>query len=314
MQEMWRPCGVKSYNLFYCVNKNTKKCKSIRRIHENGNITISSHSKSCSIFQRKVKKKMHSIKILEKKENTEIICLENTNNLLVKNHSNSDDSILLYGTGYEGGLEENIIFKNEIKKTHCNSNNINLNSLIEIEDMNTNQKPDTNRQENNNIEKKFNQKINKKDFEGQTKTHKYCEEITKQKILAFPKIKYKEPKLKLPKQIKNDREKLKNSLLEALKEKGLHFCDDLKFPQGKINIPKKVLESIQKLSKENEFTFAEFKVGSRNFNYGPVVVEKMEPQGFIVRATRNIPSHTIISEYVGLILPYNIKTMEGRTQ
>jgi hypothetical protein len=88
----------------------------------------------------------------------------------------------------------------------------------------------------------------------------------------------------------------------------MFFCDDLKM---KVPNPNKVLNCIQELSIKNIHIFEEFKVGSRNFIYGTLIVEKADPQCFIVRSTSKILSHPIIAEYGGCVVPYNLKIMEN---
>ena len=293
---MWKPFKDKKYVLFYCTNKNIKKCKSIKRIHENGDITTSGHSKSCYALQKKLKIKSQVLRHPEKKFDIEssvlVYATEEEDKTMTENDNLSIE--LNLKTDKPNTLYEKVC--KLLLKEPSLQETISIRNLTEDDEINI----------TNSIE----EPISKNNFQGLPKTHETYQEFLIKNKLALPNKEIKETRLKLPKQTEKEAFHLKTTLLAAINEKKMFFSDDLKFPHGKLKIPGKYLKDIQELSIKNIHIFEEFKVGFRKFNYGPLVVEKMEPQGFVVKSTNKIPSHTIIAEYAGSVVPYDSKTME----
>lgn len=78
-------------------------------------------------------------------------------------------------------------------------------------------------------------------------------------------------------------------------------------------IPKMYTDEIQTLSTENLHVFQEFKVRCRKAIYAPFKLEENPIQGFVVRAIKSIPVHTLICEYTGSVVKKNnsIKTEDS---
>ena len=132
-------------------------------------------------------------------------------------------------------------------------------------------------------------------------------------LTIVPNVEEKQEKyvFKIAPMENEDVETFQKSFVKAMKKKNFIFCDDLKFPEGKYSIPKKYFEEIQTLSTENLHVFEEFKVRSRKAVYAPLTVEVDPMQGYIVRANRSIPVHTLICEYTGSVMKKNNSTMQN---
>lgn len=92
------------------------------------------------------------------------------------------------------------------------------------------------------------------------------------------------------------------NLIYAFKAKNIIFDDDLRFsnPRCPPQSNDSSLEpNLQKISKMNYLIFQRFKELTRQGQYAPIRIEEDKIQGFIVRATEDIPSNTLICEYVG---------------
>lgn len=112
-----------------------------------------------------------------------------------------------------------------------------------------------------------------------------------------------EGKLKLPKALSNkQKESMQKSLYRALTVKNIVFSDDLVFldKDCPIELNNSLLEpSIQKMSLYNTQIFKKFKMQSRKGEYGPIKIIDDSIQKFVVQATDDIPTNTIICEYAG---------------
>lgn len=93
---------------------------------------------------------------------------------------------------------------------------------------------------------------------------------------------------------------LQNSIFKAFRTKKMIFNDEL---VSKINIPEEVLSKIQVLSKQDEEAFIIFKEEySKNMYFGPLKIEWNIPQGFVVKAMKDIKPNTLLCEYTGEVI------------
>ena len=95
---------------------------------------------------------------------------------------------------------------------------------------------------------------------------------------------------------------LRDSLYEATSKQNIEFTDELIFDTVSSY---EIKEDIQELSEANIKTWKEFKGHTRMQGYGPYKVISDKEIGFYVMTTADIKFGTLISEYVGEIIPYH---------
>lgn len=95
------------------------------------------------------------------------------------------------------------------------------------------------------------------------------------------------------------------SIAAAAKAKNMIYMDDLYYPPDKLsrsaNNANLDEAKVKGLSKSNLKTFLAFKEMNSRGKYPPIKVVSDDIEGFVVHADDNIPKHSIITEYCGVV-------------